>query len=86
MQEIYSRFKHRNKNLGHDFEEVSPDDNADLKHETCGIMVGQSGALKVLNSVGKEITLSVSEGTVYPLKVKRILATGTTAGNIIAFY
>jgi hypothetical protein len=67
---------------------VSPNDNTDLTTYSRGLYVGAAGNLAVLmaqDSVSVTFN-SVPAGSLLPLAVKRVLATGTTAGNIIAVY
>ena len=64
---------------------IVPDDTADLAHATRAIYVGQAGALTVRMVSGDEVTLAeVQAGMIYPLRVARILATGTTASGLVA--
>lgn len=54
---------------------------------TRGIYVGGAGSLHVLMLSGADVTFaSVIEGQIYPLRVKQVFATGTTATGIIALY
>ena len=64
---------------------VVPDDASDLAYATRAIYVGQGGALAVRMVSGDEVTLAeVQPGMIYPLRVTRVLATGTTAGGLVA--
>ena len=64
---------------------VVPDDAADLAHATRALYVGQGGALAVRMVSGDEVTLAeVQPGMIYPLRVARVMATGTTASGLVA--
>lgn len=71
---------------------VTPDDDNDLvfpsgTNRTRGILVGVSGDLNVIMASGTTALLkAVTAGVVHPLSVKRILATDTTATDIVALY
>ena len=62
---------------------VTPDDGADLPETTRAIYVGIGGNLAVQMLSGETLTLSnILPGSLLPLRVTRILATGTTAAAI----
>lgn len=67
---------------------VTPADATDLPGGTCrGLYVGTSGDI-VLMAAGDQdavIVPSVAVG-ILPVSTKRVLATGTTASNILALY
>ena len=68
---------------------VTPDDANDLAVVTRGLLVGTSGALKVTTNGGQTLVIPAScvvAGTLLPLRVKRVWATGTTASNIVAIW
>lgn len=63
---------------------VAPSDGADLADVTRAVFVGGSGSLAVVFTSGTEVTLTgVAGGSVLPLRVRRIKATGTTATGIV---
>ena len=63
---------------------VTPDDDADLIETTRGVYVGGAGALAIVMQSGAEVTLSgIAAGTILPLRIQRIKATGTTATAIV---
>lgn len=63
---------------------ITPNDSADLSLETNGLFVGGAGNVKVDLYDGSTVTLNgMLAGTIYPLRVKRVYATGTTATNLI---
>lgn len=71
--------------------EVTPNDAEDLPLAMPrGIYIGGSGDVKVTLKVmpdGQNITfLGLVVGRIYPIEVKRIWASGTTATGIVALY
>lgn len=65
-------------------ETIVPSDATDLSHATRGIYIGSTGSLSVTLVSGDEITLSeVQAGTIYPLRIARVKASGTTAAGLV---
>lgn len=63
---------------------VTPNDGADLAEITRAIYVGASGNLAVTLASGADVTLAgVPGGTLLPLRLRRIKATGTSATSIV---
>ena len=72
----------------HNAAAVNPADGSDLPVFSTALFVGGAGAIKV-DMVGgtTAVTLTgVVAGSVLPLRVSRVYATGTTATNIVALY
>jgi len=66
---------------------VTPDDNSDLGTVSRALYVGVSGDIAVVMSGGASIIFTgVGSGTVLPIRVKQVKATGTTASLIINLY
>jgi hypothetical protein len=66
---------------------ITPNDTADLAVSTRGLWIGGDGSVKITTVDGDTVTLSgCGAGTVVPVRVKRVFATGTTATNILGFY
>lgn len=67
---------------------VTPNDTVDLADgNTKGLYVGGTGNVAVTMADGNDITFNaLSVGTIHPISVKRVKATGTTATNIVAVY
>lgn len=66
---------------------ITPDDETDLGNNTRALMVNVAGDVVVdFVTTGESITLTLAAGVVYPLRVKRVRATGTTATGITALY
>ncbi len=65
---------------------ITPNDSTDLADVTRGLHTGSGGTIVlILNEDTASVTLSgVPGGVILPLRVKRVLATGTTASmNLI---
>lgn len=63
---------------------IAPNDNADLTNVTRALYVGQTGDLHLRLTSGDEVTLTnVVAGMIYPLRVARVFASGTTAGALV---
>lgn len=69
---------------------VSPSDTASLPTHSRAIFVGTGGSLAlelVGSSEGEVLTLqNVQAGMVYPLRVRKIRASGTTASGLICLW
>lgn len=62
---------------------ITPSDGADLPDVTRAIYVGGPGHVRLVLESGATLTFSnVSSGALLPLRVRRLLATGTTATAI----
>lgn len=65
---------------------VSPSDSDNLPSVTRAINVGVAGNLRVTMLDDTQVTLFLQAGGVFPLRVKRIWATDTTAAEIVGLY
>jgi hypothetical protein len=63
---------------------VAPSDLADLPHGTAALYVETGGTLAILSEVGAQRTVAVADFSILPVRVRRVLQTGTTAGGIHA--
>lgn len=64
---------------------IVPDDAVDLPEPTRAIYVGSAGTLRVQMLSGAVVDFaSVPAGAVYPLCLRRVMATGTSAGGLVA--
>ena len=62
-------------------------DTTDLAAETRAIYVGAAGDLSLILSSGDAVTLAgVPGGSVLPLRLSRVKATGTTAAQLVGLY
>lgn len=63
---------------------VTPSDAADLPQPTRAVYVAGAGDLRVTMVSGDVVTFAaVQPGLVYPLRVARVMASGTTATGIL---
>lgn len=63
--------------------DITPDDANDLASMTRGIMVSGAGDLHAVLKDGDALTLpGLTPGVIYPLRVVRVLSTGTTATGL----
>jgi hypothetical protein len=62
--------------------EILPDDGADLPQILSALNVATPGTVQVTTKDGSTGTIFVAAGTLFPLRVRRIWATGTTATGI----
>ena len=64
--------------------EVTPDDSNDLAFIARAISVEAAGYLEVITAGGDTGRVFIAAGIPFPIRVRRILATGTTASGIVA--
>ena len=65
---------------------VTPNDGADLVDTTRALNVASSGVVSVVTLDGSILDLYIAAGIVFPIAVKRVRSTGTTAGGIVALW
>jgi hypothetical protein len=66
---------------------VTPNDSTDLATVTRALFVGTAGNIVVtMLGGGSNVTLTPLAGQTLPLRITRVLATGTTAGDIVALW
>jgi len=66
---------------------VTPHNTDELAYVTTGVYVGGFGDLKVTMRDGQEVTFAdVAAGTILPIRVRKVFATGTTATDIVAIW
>lgn len=64
---------------------VTPSDSTPLSETTRGLYVGTGGNIAAVMLSGASVSFStVPAGSVLPVRLTKILATGTTASNIVA--
>lgn len=84
---MVDRFGDRNEALNspasHGFV-IVPHDGNDLVEVTRGLYVAGAGALVLTMASGADVSLAnVAAGSVLPLRVRRVKATGTTATGLV---
>ncbi|HCI06792.1 hypothetical protein N8Z32_02205 [Ascidiaceihabitans sp.] len=63
--------------------DIVPDDAVDLQNVTRAIVLASGGDVSVVLKNGDTITLpALTAGVIYPVRVSRVLAAGTTASGI----
>ena len=70
---------------------VVPSDTEDLERIATSIYVGSAGNIALFlakddTQESARVLMNVSAGTVLKVSIKRIMATDTTASNIVAFF
>lgn len=66
---------------------VIPDDAADLPEGVArSLFVGGGGALAVVDVSGRTATILSAPHQYHPIRIRKVLATGTTATAIVALY
>ena len=67
--------------------EITPDDGVELPQLTRALYVGTPGDVTVRLASGAVISLGgVQGGVVYPLRVDKVLASGTTAAGLVGLW
>lgn len=62
--------------------DITPNDGADLERTTTAINVGTPGKVRVTTVDGTTTDIEVRDGESFPICVKRVWLTGTTATGI----
>jgi len=66
---------------------VTPSDSENLEFVARAVYVGTDGNVAVITSGGDEVTFqNLNQGSILPVRVSRVLATGTTATGLVAIY
>ena len=71
---------------------VTPSDTVTIQNNSgdtrgCLVYVGVSGDLAVVTSAGETVTFkAVPQGMILPVQVTKVLATGTTAADLISLH
>ena len=73
---------------------VTPADDGNLNHATMGLPIalvvsGNAGTVRVLTAADRDITIPASllpVGQIFPLCIKRVYATSTTATDVHVLY
>ena len=63
---------------------VTPNDTADLNFVSRAIAVGTEGFVQLITIGGDAGRVYVVPGAPFPIRARRVLATGTTASDIVA--
>lgn len=66
---------------------ITPSDSTDLAFVSRAIWVGGAGNIVITPAAGgSSVTYTVVAGTILPIRASRVLATGTTATQIVNWY
>lgn len=66
---------------------VTPNDSTDLTYTSRALFVGGAGNVAVIMAGGQTVTFTgVTAGFLLPIRVSRVLSTGTTATTITAVW
>jgi hypothetical protein len=87
MADMFSTFRTGLSDPANDAKAVTPSATAILDQTTRYVYVGASGSLNVVTAAGTTVSFSaVPAGTTIPIRVNRVLATGTSATAIVALW
>lgn len=64
---------------------ITPSDSTDLANVALALYVETKGAVRFVSRAGQTRTVTLGDGAILPVGVKRVLATGTTATGIHGF-
>lgn len=72
----------------YDYAAVTPNNSVDLPGgQARAFYIGGAGSIVLRDSAGDDVTfVAVNSGSILPVSAKRVLASGTTATNIVALY
>ena len=62
---------------------ITPSDTANIEPRCDGLWIGATGDVRAEDAFGRIATFKCMGGTVLPISARRVLATGTTATNIV---
>lgn len=63
---------------------ITPTDATDLPRLTRGLYVGTGGSVALVTADGSSVTFAnLSSSVVLPMRIARVLATGTTASDLV---
>ena len=65
---------------------VTPSDSVDLANTSTALYIGGTGNLTVIMLGGEQVTFAAVPVGILPIRVTRVLSTGTAATNILALW
>lgn len=67
---------------------ITPNDSTDLTTYTRGIYIGSAGdvAVTLAGDTSPVTFVGLLAGTILPVRAKRVLVTGTSAGSLVGLY
>lgn len=66
--------------------EIVPSDTADLAHVTKALNAATTGTVRITTETGTVTDIFLAAGVVFPLRVRRVWSTGTSATGLRALY
>ena len=86
MADIFRRHSGGLESPGLHAAEVLPDDGTDLAYTSRALHVGIGGDVRLTMAGGETVTIRNVAAGMLPIRVQRVFATGTTAGDIVALW
>jgi hypothetical protein len=91
MSDIFESYATGLESPGNRHFPITPDDDTDIQHEgrviiPRAIRVGGAGNVVIRDGAGTDVTYTCVAGEVLTFRPVRVLATGTTATNIVGWY
>ena len=86
MPDIYDDRSSGLESPGYNAAAITPNDGADLPISSRAVYVGTGGDLVVTLVGGSTVTLRNVPVGILPLRVARVLATGTSAADLVAVW
>lgn len=83
MSDAYKNYQHGLESPALYLDQIVPSDAADLARVTRALNVTVSGAIRVTTVTGDTATVYVAAGGAFPLRVRKVWATGTDAAGIV---
>lgn len=86
MTDLFSNMAPGLESPARNLSEITPSDTEDLAIFSRALNVAESGFVAVTTIAGDEGRVFLAAGSIFPLRVRRIWATGTTATGIACLY
>lgn len=83
MSDFYENHQPGLESPGLHIDTITPSDTAELPRATRGLNVAESGFVRVTTVTGEDGTLFLAAGVAFPIRVRRVWASGTTATGIV---
>ncbi|QIB38136.1 hypothetical protein G3A56_09155 [Rhizobium oryzihabitans] len=64
---------------------IAKSDTVDLENDTRALIIGTEGDIKITDDKGAVGTFTMPAG-VFPIRIRRVWSTGTTAGGLVGIY
>ena len=86
MPDIYDDRSSGLESPGYNAAPITPDDGADLPISSRALYVGTAGDVTVTFVGGGTVTLKNAPAGILPIRARRVHATGTSAGDLVAVW